>query len=95
MLRANFPRNKERKRAEAKARQDASAELSPAQRLARLDEVFGEGRGAVKERLKLHARAQRGPALALHGPDTIEAPAEPRPGKPRRRDRDEKRGARS
>lgn len=52
----NFPRNKERKRAEAKTRQEASGKLSSQQRLERLDRLFGEGQGATKERLKLHMR---------------------------------------
>lgn len=47
---------KENKRVEAKARQEACDKLSPQQRLEKLDEMLGVGKGATKERLKLHAK---------------------------------------
>lgn len=98
---ANFPRNRERKQAEALARQTASAALTPQERLAALDR---HGFRAVKERAKL---AKRQKALDIvetqpmtgtsglvdfkvHGSNTVAEPAEP---KPRRKGRDEKRGA--
>jgi hypothetical protein len=94
---ANFPRNRERKQAEALVRQAASAALPPEARLAALD---ARGFRAVKERAKLAKRIERAaqapvaPAMTVHGPDTIAAPAEPaRAPKPRRKDRREKRGA--
>lgn len=53
---ANFPKNKERKRAEAKIRQETSDKLSPQQKLEKLDGLFGPGKGATKERIKLHQK---------------------------------------
>jgi len=75
MLRAEFPHNKERKRTEAKARQEAYNKLSPAQKLAALDEKFGENKGAIKQRLKLH---QPQAAVVIHGGNTVAEPAEPK-----------------
>jgi hypothetical protein len=90
---ANFSRKRDRKCKEALERQALSAKLSPEERLERLDKLFGEGKGATKERLKLHARLRRQPAIEvvnLHGPSVIETPAEPRHHKPKRRSRNEK-----
>ncbi len=64
---ANFPERKTRKRAEATARQEAYNKLSPAQKLERLDSMFGPGQGAQRERKRLGK--QVGAILA--------APAEP------------------
>jgi hypothetical protein len=100
---ANFPRNRERKQAEALVRQATSAALPPEARLAALD---ADGLRAVKERAKLAKRIEQanksvttvngtsieGKAV-IHGPSTLAAPAEPRVTKPRRRARTEKRGA--
>ena len=41
------------KKAEAKARNDAWAELSPAKQLADLDRRLGKGVGAIKQRARL------------------------------------------
>lgn len=46
-------KSKEQKRIEAKQRQTAYDNLSPAEKLRRLDEKFGKGVGAKKERAKL------------------------------------------
>lgn len=95
---ANSKARQDQRRAEAIERQEACAKLSIAQRLERLDTLFGEGKGATRERLRLHERAKRGPGrvveVALHGADIVAAPAEPkRSKKQKRRSRDEKRGA--
>jgi len=95
---ANSKARQDQRREEAVARQEACAKLSIPQRLERLDTLFGEGKGATRERLRLHERAARGSnrvvEVALHGADTVAAPAEPRkPKKQKRRRRDEKRGA--
>lgn len=50
-----MPQLKQTKREAAEARQAESNKLSPQQRLARLDEQFGPGLGAKKERAKLAA----------------------------------------
>jgi hypothetical protein len=50
------PDRKEIRRQEAQERQAACDKLSPEQRLANLDTLFGEGVGATKERVKLHAQ---------------------------------------
>jgi hypothetical protein len=55
----NFPLNKERKQKEAAARQEASDKLTPEQRIAKLDELFGPGLGARKERLKLDLKLKK------------------------------------
>jgi hypothetical protein len=49
----------EQRREEAKVRQAESDTLTPEQRLARLDEKFGKGQGAVKERAKLLAAIEK------------------------------------
>jgi hypothetical protein len=53
MRRKNFPRRRETRRIEAEERQEERNKRSNAQQLARLDKKLGEGKGAVKERLKL------------------------------------------
>lgn len=52
----NFPDRKARRKVEAEARQKAASERTPAQQLARLDELLGVGQGAKNERLRLTAR---------------------------------------
>ena len=47
-------RDERRKRAEALA--EERAKRTPEQQIARLDQMFGEGKGAVKERAKLAKR---------------------------------------
>lgn len=70
---------KEAKRAAAEQRQAEAAKLTPEQRLARLDELFGPGLGATKERIKLHQRInQRTTTVKVHDANVvIAAPAEP------------------
>lgn len=52
----NFPDRKARRKAEAEARQKTASERTPAQQLARLDELFGPGQGAQRERMRLVGR---------------------------------------
>jgi hypothetical protein len=56
--RKNFDGARKRRQEAAAQRQAESDRLTPAQRLERLDAVFGQGRGATKERIKLHQRNQ-------------------------------------
>ena len=49
----NFPRAKEARKEEAIKRQEERAGRSNKQQLQRLDQTFGEGKGAVKERARL------------------------------------------
>ena len=53
MKRMNFPKRKQKRQEEAKSRQELCNSLSVVFRLARLDEVFGQG--AKKERARLLA----------------------------------------
>lgn len=46
-------KTKEQKQEEAKARQEAYDKLSPKEKLARLDAMFGKGQGAARERQRL------------------------------------------
>ena len=87
------PRRQARQQSAAE-RQAISSAMTPAQRLAVLDERLGEGKGAIKERIRLHERMHRAPAptpVVIHGSDTIAAPAEPRNKRQRRQRREEKR----
>ena len=45
-----------RRRERAALRKEAAKGRTPTQQLARLDAKFGENKGAVKERLKLHMK---------------------------------------
>jgi hypothetical protein len=47
------------KQEEAKARQAAHAKLSVAEKLAKLDAMFGPGQGAARERARLAAQEKR------------------------------------
>ena len=51
----NRPDKAETRKIEAEARQDVSNEMTPQQRLDRLDMKFGAGKGAAKERKRLIA----------------------------------------
>ena len=53
------PDRKEDRRTQAAERQKASAEKSPAQRLAELDRTLGQGQGAKRERAMLAKKATR------------------------------------
>jgi len=48
-----MPTLKEDKRRRAIERQEARAKLTPQQQLKKLDDKFGEGKGATKERVRL------------------------------------------
>jgi len=56
-----MPRSRAERRADAEAREQARAELNltPQQRLAALDDKFGKGQGAKKERAKLLAAIEK------------------------------------
>ena len=55
MTRKNQPWRREIRRVAAVARAEGSlAKVGPASRLAALDRLFGDGKGATKERLRLH-----------------------------------------
>lgn len=56
---------REQRQREAKLRQEASDKLTPQERITRLDNLFGVGLGATKERAKLQARIQRAAGEAL------------------------------
>ena len=47
-------KNKQMKQEDAKIRNESHSTLSPQQKLAKLDEKFGKGVGAKKERTKLN-----------------------------------------
>ena len=49
-------KTKAEKRKEAQSRQAAHDELTPREKLAKLDRKLGKGKGAVKERAKLNER---------------------------------------
>jgi hypothetical protein len=53
------PDHKEVLQREAKERDDFWRKLSPEQQLADLDKRLGEGKGAVKQRLRLHMKISR------------------------------------
>ena len=53
------PDNRKHKQEEAKERAEAWQKLSLVQQLKRLDEIFGEGKGAKKQRAKIEARINR------------------------------------
>lgn len=53
MRTANFPYRKKIKRTEAVARQAEHDKLSPAQLLEKLDQMFGVGQGAARQRARL------------------------------------------
>ena len=53
MKRMNFEGNKESRKAAALQRQEARNKLNATQQLQRLDQVFGVGQGAVRERARL------------------------------------------
>lgn len=90
---SNSKARQEQRRVEALARGAAVAGETPAQRIARLDQLFGPGLGAKRERERMVKRASKpAPTVKVHGPDTVEAPAEPKEKQKRRR-RDEKRGS--
>jgi hypothetical protein len=74
MNRADFPKNKERKREEAKVRQAHANILTPAQRLAHLDVVLGVGSGAKKERARLQSKLDK---VKLVETSLIVEPSEP------------------
>jgi len=90
---ANSKARQQQRREDAIDRQAEAAKLSPQQKLERLDSLFGEGKGATKERLKLHERISRGSkaTIVTHGPTIMAEPSEPK--KQRRKRRDEKRGS--
>ena len=50
---------KQKRRDEAAARQAECDKLSPEERLARLDKLFGKGEGAKRERARLLARIEK------------------------------------
>lgn len=52
------------KKTEAEARNAAHQALTPQQRLAKLDQAFGKGQGAKKERAKLEGLLNKAPAPA-------------------------------
>jgi hypothetical protein len=98
MNRANFPRNKERKRLEAQQRAEAIAHLTPAQRLQRLDELFGPGLGGARERARLAIRAVKKAvppeaARAIAADIIVEAATADYAKKQKRRARDKKKDA--
>lgn len=65
------------RKAEAQARQEGAAQLTPEERLTVLDTRLGKDQGAVKERLRLHgliARGGRGPNVTEV---LFEGPSEP------------------
>lgn len=94
----NFPGNKERKRIEGKARQDAYDKLTIEQKIKLLDERLGVGQGAVRQRARFAAALKKQeqenvvPVIAVHGSDVVLEPAEPIK-KQRRQKREDKRGA--
>jgi Spy/CpxP family protein refolding chaperone len=45
--------NKERRREEARQRQEAYDKLTPEQKVAQLDKLFGQGKGAKRQRARL------------------------------------------
>ena len=51
--RKNQRHKREKRQEDAKKRQESRSKLSPKQQLSRLDELLGEGIGAVKERTRL------------------------------------------
>lgn len=53
-----MPSKKDDRRKRAMERQEARAQRTPQEQLRILDERFGEGRGAAKERAKLKARIE-------------------------------------
>ena len=57
-LGSRCPIRRTKRRDEAAARNAATAKLSPAERIARLDTMFGKGQGAQRERKRLAAKAQ-------------------------------------
>jgi len=54
--RMNFRQNVERRQTSAKARQESRDARTDAQQLTHLDDLFGEGQGAEKERARLNKR---------------------------------------
>jgi dTMP kinase len=54
----NRLRNKERRKASAKERAEATTNRTPQEQLKRLDTMFGDGQGAQKERAKLQRRIE-------------------------------------
>lgn len=78
--------HEERRRNEAQERQAAYDKLTTVQKLAKLDETFGEGVGASRQRAKLNKLlAKARPEVTL-----FEGPGEPgeapKPAKKKRRD---------
>ena len=57
MLRMNFPHRRLARKAQAEARQESRSKRDNEAQLVRLDLLLGDGKGAVKERLKLQAKA--------------------------------------
>lgn len=64
MKQTNFPRRKEKRKIDAGIRAKEVAELSPKERLARLDVTLGNGVGAKKERARFTALMNK-PAAKL------------------------------
>jgi hypothetical protein len=82
-LASRCPKRREQRRREAAARNAESASFTPQERLTVLDDRFGKGQGAQRERLRLTAKIAGG---KVHQPeDLIEEPSEP--GQPLKRTR--------
>jgi len=62
MKRMNFPGRRKLRREEAQERAEARGKRSPQKQLARLDRLFGEGKGAARERARLAAEIEKAAA---------------------------------
>ncbi len=76
---SRFPQRREQRRADCAARNALAAEQGPHERLAVLDQRLGVGKGATKERVRLHARIAQGEQNMMKAAAVVlfEGPAEP------------------
>lgn len=61
-----MPKLKEDKREEAKKRKENRRRKSPKDQLAKLDQLFGKGQGAKKERIRLQKKMLHKPIKKEH-----------------------------
>ena len=74
---------KNRRIEEAKERQAAYNKLTVSEKIAKLDKLFGKGKGAIKERIKLAKKLQ--PVIIVEIPTEIETKITEAVKKPKRK----------